>query len=73
MTRPCSEPGHPPRASASRREVLRTSGLIAAAAVLTSSQGLLARHFRGQPFVGREAPVSSVDPAVTHGVVERGL
>jgi hypothetical protein len=30
-------------------------------------------YFGGQPWVSREAPVSSVDPAVTHAVDVRGL
>jgi choline dehydrogenase-like flavoprotein len=30
-------------------------------------------YFGGEPWVGREAPVSSIDPAVTQAVVHRGL
>ena len=30
-------------------------------------------YFGGDPWVGKEAPVSSIDPAVTHAVMSRGM
>jgi choline dehydrogenase-like flavoprotein len=38
-----------------------------------TAEKIFQRYFRGDPWVNREAPVSSIDPAVTRAVIERGL
>jgi choline dehydrogenase-like flavoprotein len=38
-----------------------------------TAETIFQRYFGGDPWVEREAPVSSIDPAVTRGVIERGL
>src|SRR4051794_986521 len=38
-----------------------------------TAEVIVTRYFGGEPWVGREAPVSSVDPAVTGAVIRRGL
>ena len=38
-----------------------------------TAEGIFRRYFGGDPWVQREAPVSSVDPAVTAAVIARGL
>jgi choline dehydrogenase-like flavoprotein len=38
-----------------------------------TAEKIFQRYFRGDPWVNREAPVSSVDNAVTRAVIERGL
>lgn len=36
-----------------------------------TAEKIFQRYFGGDPWVGREAPVSSIDPAVTRAIVER--
>ena len=38
-----------------------------------TAEKIFRRYFGGDPWVRREAPVSSAGPAVTHAVRERGL
>jgi choline dehydrogenase-like flavoprotein len=38
-----------------------------------TAEKIFTRYFGGNPWVRRESPVSSVDPIVTHAVIERGL
>jgi choline dehydrogenase-like flavoprotein len=38
-----------------------------------TAEGIFHLYFGGDPRVGREAPVSSIDPAVTQAVVHLGL
>ena len=38
-----------------------------------TAERLFIRYFGGDPWVGRESPVSSIDPQVTHAVLARGL
>jgi choline dehydrogenase-like flavoprotein len=38
-----------------------------------TAENIFTRYFGGDPWVRREAPVSSVDDAVTRAVLERGL
>jgi choline dehydrogenase-like flavoprotein len=38
-----------------------------------TAEKIFRRYFDGDPWVKAETPVSSVDPAVTHAVLERGL
>jgi choline dehydrogenase-like flavoprotein len=33
-----------------------------------TAEKIFQRYFSGQPWVGRETPVASIDPAVTHAV-----
>ena len=38
-----------------------------------TAEKIFQRYFGGDPWVKKEAPISSVDPAVTHAVIKRGL
>jgi choline dehydrogenase-like flavoprotein len=38
-----------------------------------TAETIFQRYFGGDAWVGREAPVASIDPAVTRAVIERGL
>jgi len=38
-----------------------------------TAEQIVVRYFGGDPWVGRESPVSSIDPVVTRAVFERGL
>jgi hypothetical protein len=38
-----------------------------------TAERIFRRYFRGDAWVTREAPVSSIDPAVTAAVIRRGL
>jgi choline dehydrogenase-like flavoprotein len=38
-----------------------------------TAEKIFRRYFGGDPWVQREAPVSSIDPAVTKAIIERGL
>ena len=38
-----------------------------------TAETIFVQYFGGSPWVRRDSPVSSVDPIVTHAVVERGL
>lgn len=38
-----------------------------------TAERLFIRYFGGDPWVGRESPLSSIDPQVTHAVLARGL
>jgi choline dehydrogenase-like flavoprotein len=38
-----------------------------------TAETIVTRYFGGDPWVQREAPVASIDPAVTRAVIERGL
>jgi choline dehydrogenase-like flavoprotein len=38
-----------------------------------TAEKIFTRYFGGRPWVLRDGPTSSVDPIVTHGVIERGL
>jgi choline dehydrogenase-like flavoprotein len=38
-----------------------------------TAETIFSRYFDGDPWVQREAPVASNDPAVTRAVIERGL
>jgi hypothetical protein len=41
--------------------------------VTRTAERIFHKYFGGRPWVDREAPVSSVDNAVTRAVLERGL
>jgi choline dehydrogenase-like flavoprotein len=38
-----------------------------------TAERIFVRYFGGEPWVGRESPVSSVDDSVTHAVAAAGL
>jgi choline dehydrogenase-like flavoprotein len=38
-----------------------------------TAEKIFQRYFGGEPWVGRESPITSIDPAVTQAVVARGL
>jgi choline dehydrogenase-like flavoprotein len=38
-----------------------------------TAERIVVRHFNGSPWVDRDSPVSSIDPAVTNAVLQRGL
>jgi choline dehydrogenase-like flavoprotein len=38
-----------------------------------TAERIFQRYFGGDPWVGKEAPVASIDPAVTRAVIERGV
>jgi choline dehydrogenase-like flavoprotein len=46
--------------------------LTTQAVATRTAEKIFALEFGGQPWVGREAPVSSIDPVVTRAVLDRG-
>jgi choline dehydrogenase-like flavoprotein len=47
--------------------------LTTQAVATRTAERIFQMHFGGAPWVGKTTPVSSIDPAVTEAVLERGL